>query len=164
VSDSASNVARLRRIADHPSEIRDDDAAWLATGILEYLAGARFGRSLDSALSLTPQPGCAPWWQAESRDERDRLLEHIAAEYFPQQSARKAATRIRAAMSRYSSSATWQKYSTLDAPPTSLSPLDADLHRLLKTHAPIGFETVRRLLGKRRGLPVAHRLVKARGP
>lgn len=75
---------RLRRIADraatgHPL---DQDGAWLAACLREYLDNAPAGTTLDRALGLAAGRGQEPWWKVEARARRDRYLRLLYRRHF----------------------------------------------------------------------------------
>ena len=85
-SPTLAAVQKLRRVkrALSTGELPDvDDVEWLVDGFGRYLADAASGLPLDLALGLSPPPGHATWWQAESLEARDDAIRGLANRFFP---------------------------------------------------------------------------------
>jgi hypothetical protein len=80
-----------------------EDGRQFAQGLLDYLAGASSGLSLEEALGLKVDAGGVPWWNAAARSRRDRLLYELATRF-----CGSAAATLGAEVRRYERS-TWQR-------------------------------------------------------
>lgn len=79
--------------------LRHDGSAevvFVADRIEKYIAGARNGERLDTALGLAPLPGATPWWEIEARAERDAVLKMLRDRHFPNLLLSEAAREISA--------------------------------------------------------------------
>jgi hypothetical protein len=143
----ASPINRLRRIA---ARLRkggdvDGDGTWLTTAVAEYSSGARYGRTLDSALGLTPASSRRGWWTGEAVRARDELLRTIARTYFKHDSNCGVAREIRAQLLRFETTH-WPKTRHFMSPPDTLRGVEREFFRLEKLDIPTGLRTIERAL------------------
>ena len=107
-------MAALRRIAEACRAGRPPapaDAQWLAERLEAYEVQAPSGETLDKVLGIATPPGGRPWWWAEARRERDRILRQLARMFYPGRTVAEQAAEIGAAALRYRTSAwRWDRH------------------------------------------------------
>ncbi len=105
---SLDNVDRIQRVAQalaSRSVVADDDALWLAGGLLRFLEGEDFEVAIGLPLAGTP------WRLRAAQAKRNELLGELAARQFPDGSARAIAS----ALKRYATTS-WPRERSLAAP------------------------------------------------
>ena len=128
---STATIARVGRVLAH-LRASDDDDAWLANALGDWLAG----QTLDAALGLKNN------WRDESRQRaRNTELRRIADRHFPALKGRARATAFDLALSRYV--ACFPRDKRAGRRPTGLS---GALYDYLLAHSPVSFATLRNVL------------------
>ena len=90
---SEGGMAAARRLGRIAQKIRDrlpddEDGAWLAQCLQDYLDHAPTGHTIEAALGLRVSAGRAPWWQAERRATRDAAIRELADTFHGRTSVR----------------------------------------------------------------------------
>ena len=124
-------ITRLRRIA---SQLSGDDGGWFRECLALYQARARDGLRFDVCLGLIPKRGRTPWWESESRAERDQIVRSIAAKYCAGMRATHAARWITGQAFIYETGEYRFHRKQMAPPPAIEGTVRADLFRLLKAH------------------------------
>jgi hypothetical protein len=138
-------MARLRAVAATAAEHGGADGLAFAQAVATYDAG-KGEIALERALGLTPDRGAVPWWHAEARQHRDRLLRRAQAVFCSGQSAAGAADTIAAAIARYEAGAWLRERALHDPPPARSGKMEELAFLVLKLGAAPSARRIRAVL------------------